>query len=149
MARKAKQKEKITEILDRFLGETDPMIPIAGILGATAALGGITPPFTRLLMIFTQKGGGKGIDFDITTILGAMGGIQGMATYAPWTIGKMLFGGDGDGTPSASPEIWALAASGALEAMMMYNVMKNPEVLKAVIEAPAKMVSAVGEITPG
>jgi hypothetical protein len=149
MARKAVKKEKITEILDRFLGETDPMVPIVGILGATATLGGVTPPFTRLLGVFTQGSGTGGIGMDYTNIIALLGGMQGIATWAPFNIAKMLFGGGGDGEPQPTAAIWGLAASGALEAMLMWRVMGNPEILTTIIKAPAEMVKAVGEIVPG
>jgi len=146
MSRKAAKKEKITEILDRFLGETDPMVPIVGLLGAVATYGGITPPLTRLLSIFTTDGLGGNIAKDLTTMQGKIAAMGGLGGFGLYEAGKWL---SGEGTTTPEPEKYALAAAGALEAMLMWYVMHNPQVLTSIIEAPAKMVAAVGEIVPG
>jgi len=139
MARKAAKKEKITEILDRFLSETDPMVPVVGILGAVATYGGITPPLTRLLSIFTTGGLGGDIAKDLTSAQGRVAAMGGLGTFGIWEAGRMLSGE----VTTHDPEKWALAAAGALEAMLMWYVMHNPQVLTSIIEAPAKMIDAV------
>jgi len=146
MSRKVVKKEKITEILDRFLGETDPMVPIVGILGAVATYGGLTPPLTRLLSIFTTDGLGGNIAKDLTTMQGKVALMGGFGTFGLYEAGKMF---SGEGTTTPEPEKWALAAAGALEAMLMWYVMHNPEVLTTIIKQPAEMVKAIGEIVPG
>ena len=161
MARKAKKatkvQEKLTNTLDRFLGEADPMLPVVMIMGAAASACGIVPPFTRLLQMV---GLSAGVDYD------DMSHEQDdwLQQYAnepiPNPLWVMLDGlrdmfegpsGENAAALKKKEDLLRLGMvfSGGLEAMMMYNVMKNPELIKAVIKAPAEMVAAVGEIIPG
>jgi hypothetical protein len=42
-----------------------------------------------------------------------------------------------------------LFASAALEGAMMYNAMKNPEVMTTMLKAPAEILKGIGAIVPG
>jgi len=86
MARKAKSKpakESAQAILDRFLSEVEPMVPVVGILGGTAAVCGVIPPFTRLLDTVAQGTGGSGIKLDLERL--------GILVVNPYMGGPLLF----------------------------------------------------------
>ena len=151
MARKAKTKssrETAQAILDRFLSEVEPMVPVAAILGGTAAVCGVIPPFTRLLdMIGQASQAGGGVKLDLERL--------GVLITSPYMGGPLLFfeallggGGGGDGDSNRVANI-GLFCAGALEAMMMYNALKNPEVVTSLIKAPAEVIKGIGEIIPG
>ena len=59
MARKnikaKKIQERWVEVADRLIQDIDPEVILAGLLGGTAAATGITPPLTRMLMIFNEN----------------------------------------------------------------------------------------------
>jgi len=152
MARKTKSKppkETAQAILDRFLSEVEPMVPVVGILGGTAAVCGVIPPFTRLLDTVAQGTGGSGIKLDLERL--------GVLVVNPYMGGPLLFfeallGGLGgeDGVPDTNKVAQVgLFCSGALEAMMMYNALKNPEIVTSLIKAPAEIIKGIGEIVPG
>ena len=150
MARKPKTKssrETAQAILDRFLSEVEPMVPVAAILGGTAAVCGVVPPFTRLLDMIGQSSGGAGVKLDFERLI--------VLITNPYMGGPLLFfeallgGGGGSETDSNRVANVGLFCAGALEAMMMYNALKNPEVVTTLIKAPAEIIKGIGEIVPG
>ena len=152
MPRKAKaktNKETAQAILDRFLGEVEPMVPVAAILGGTAAVCGVVPPFTRLLSMIGEASGSSGTKLDFERLV--------VLITSPYMGGPLLFleallGGGGDGGGGTDTNRVAnvgLFCAGALEAMMMYNALKNPEIVTSLIKAPAEIIKGIGEIVPG
>jgi len=143
-------KETAQAILDRFLSEVEPMVPVAGILGGTAAVCGVIPPFTRLLdMIGQASQAGNGVKLDLERL-----GVLVTSPYmgGPLLLFEALLGGGGDGGGAQNSNRTAnigLFCAGALEAMMMYNALKNPEVVTSLIKAPAEVIKGIGEIIPG
>lgn len=124
--------ESKAEIIDKLVKEIDPEIILAGALGAIAASGGITPPFTRLLM-----GTGAIVDGDMTVAKEAAKTWFSVARWASPIAFIFDMGDDSTGNLPADQKATAraLAASGALEAMIMLSFAKNPEALRAVSEA--------------
>jgi len=124
-------KETKADIVDKLVGELEGDVLLAGALGAVAAAGGITPPFTALLSAIPN---GSKVAFDAWKAVASIGSAPiAIADWLGW-----LQGPEGQKIP---PATYALAASGALEAMMMMTLMKNP----ATIEAIGNAVSGVGK----
>lgn len=110
------------EGFDRLFADIDPAVMAAGALGAIAASGGIVPPFTRLLMAFNTNISTQ----DVTSLIvqAGMGPIGGVASV--WSgLAAFFVGQNDDGTP-VSPAKYALAASGAMEGMLMMSLVNNP-----------------------
>jgi len=124
-------KETKADIVDKLVGELEGDVLLAGALGAVAAAGGIVPPFTSLLSAIPN---GSTAAFDAWKAVAIAG--SPVLTIAEWF--GWLQTGDTSGKPIAQ---YAIAASGALEAMMMMTLMKNP----ATIEAIGNAVSGVGK----
>jgi hypothetical protein len=146
----ANKAQEASKALDRIFAEVDPQLAAAGLLGGMAAVGGIVPPFTRLLSMLAP-----GTDKDVVSaqdrIIQILG-FPGPNGEPPGIIG-LLMGGQGGsnatGGPVMSVEAWALFASGALEGMLMFKAFSSPEIMKAVIGMPAEMLKGIGEIVPG
>lgn len=140
---KSQAKDSKAQVIDALLKEIDPEVLLAGVLGGTATLGGITPPMTRFLSV--MGGGDLGKDYE------ALWAVLSPATWSNVKVFEMLFGSPGDGT-QGDPKTWALAASGALEAMIMMTLVKNPDLLKTVIgtgkDLAAATIRAGGEAVP-
>jgi len=123
------------EMLDRLLDEVDPEVLLAGSLGAIAAAGGITPPLTRMLMAISDTGGSSLVE-DYKTLLVAGTGIGPI-----WAVASHLFSEQGNTT--APPTNVAIAASGALEAMLMMTLVKNPATIEAIGNAVSGSASTL------
>jgi hypothetical protein len=111
------------EGLDALMQEIDPEVLLAGALGAVAASRGIVPPMTRLLMTFSSN---IDIKSDLERMAGAVvAGPIGLASGVWGSLTAAMTGKtpEGEGVPV---DQYALAASGALEAMMMMSLVKNP-----------------------
>jgi len=142
--------QEASKALDRIFAEVDPNLIIAGFLGGTAAAGGLVPPLTRLLSIVSSSG-------TSTQDYQRLFEIGNVFAYGPGGLIPGLFRlylGEQErqgSTASAEASIaqYALFCSGALEGMLMYNAMKNPEVLKGIIGMPAEILKGMGEIVPG
>jgi len=141
------QKDALRAWLDKLPPETSA----AAILAGTAALAGFTPPFTRLLMMTGAASGSSNKDYhkDFAHVFEVLS--------PQFLIINWLFGPSDSSSTSLTPPIPAeqltysigLFAAAALEGAMMYNAMKNPEVLTTLIKAPAEILKGVGEIVPG
>lgn len=151
-------KETKADALDKVFDQIDPEVVLAGALGAVASMGGIIPPFTRLLMMF---GGASGNQQDLSSDLKQASTNLGvgalfnpiMAPAALWTgIASLVVGANEQTDPEkqkAAIAQAALAASGAMEGMLMMSIMKHPEILTTIIRQPAEMLKGIGEIVPG
>jgi len=125
------------EMLDRLLDEVDPEVLLAGTLGAIAAAGGITPPLTRMLMAIGTNGSGLAEDYK--TLL-----IAGTGIGPIWAVASHLF--SQDGSTEKPPSNTAIAASGALEAMLMMTLVKNPATIEAIGNAVSGSASKLAGI---
>jgi hypothetical protein len=125
-----------SETLDKLIAGVDPVVLMAGLLGATAAVGGVTPPFTRLLTAINQD---VSTD-DITKLLAVTG--PGYIYYTSKSIASWLgIGGEATSEDkTAAVSRYALAASGAFEAMLMMTLVRNPATISAI-------GSAIGGVT--
>lgn len=133
-------------VLQRLFEKGDPLLASAMILGATAAYGGLTPPFTRLLKAFAEgnissdlEGAAQSVSFGV---LGGIGVVPGLL------FGWIFKEDDSETEKRAKVSAAALAAAGAVEVYLMAQIMKQPEVLKSIIAAPAEVLKGIGEIVP-
>jgi hypothetical protein len=142
-----------------LLGKISPQVVLAGMLGATAAYGGLTPPFTRLLQVMNTK---VDIVGDLRTALNstAIGLVNvrsgqdvidwGQNYIDPFHIfhSKKV---DTPAPPKTAEEKksdiakYALAASGAMEAMMMMTLVENKELMAQVFKTGTQLASSVIE----
>lgn len=143
--------ETKADVLDKIFKDVDAEIVLAGMLGATAAAGGLTPPLTRLLQTFNEALTGEGNDY-----LKVLGLVSPAAAYAylGTSLADLIMGVAKD---SAIPEqdrikVYGLMASGALEAMIMMNLVKNKELMNQVLgigkDLGAAAITAAGQAVP-
>jgi len=141
MARPKKAQTKAetrAELIDKVFEQVDPEVLLAGSLGAIAAAGGITPPLTRMLMAISSNG--SGLMDDYKTLL-----IAGTGIGPVWAVVSHLFSSQ-DGSDAKPPSNTAMAASGALEAMLMMTLVKNPATIEAIGNAAGKATTGLGAI---
>jgi hypothetical protein len=123
-----------SKLVDRMILGIEPDVLMAGMLGAAAALGGITPPLTMLLKAFNEQ-----IDSQTST--------WHYVSTPGWQLMMEWMQGAPSQTNGLEPEerskIIGTAASGALEAMLMMTLMKNPAALKAFSEGIAGAAALV------
>jgi len=145
-----RQAEAQRKVLRVWLDKLPPDVAAAAVLAGTAALAGFTPPFTRLLSMTSGiSGGNKDPMADISDFWEVMS--PGYAIIE-WLVGP----GDSYQAPPAdagAADKWfrsiGLFSMAALEGAMMYNAMKNPEVMTTMIKAPAEILKGIGSIVPG
>lgn len=152
-------KSQITaDAIDKVFAEVDPMAAVCGLLGGIAASNGIVPPLTRLLMMFGGAfGSSDGLKGDLQTASqnAAIGAAFNPIAVSPaiWTYIGSLFAGQSEAkdqtTKDALSAKMGLFASGALEGILMYELMQHPELLQTIIKQPAEMLKGLGEIVPG
>jgi len=146
-----KEAEEARSIVDRLLSNLNPGEISIALLGGTASMFGITPPFTRLLMMVSGAAGGDPKS-------------QEPAFWDAWKVAVPMFAvfdwliKKPDGSYNPPPDgitkedighAVALFSSGALEAVLMYRAMSNPEVVTTALKMPAELLKGVGEIVPG
>ena len=154
------------EVLAEILEKMDPMELTIMILGGTAAANGIVPPMTRLLLSFVgnDSTASANIQKDITTATGSLVGSYLVTFLTPWLIPVSSILGWGGSRRSVLPEPVPLPAtleekkqqsaavglfcSGAVEALIMYKLVSNPETFKALIALPGQVVQGVGSLVP-
>jgi len=127
------------DMLDKLFDEVSPEVLLGGMLGAIAAYGGMTPPFTKMLIAIS---GGEGsdkinelvLDYKTLLVAGTGAGIGGALFYNMFK--RFLSQEPSNATSEQQKEIamTAISASGFFEGMLMMQFAKNPEVQKAVIE---------------
>jgi len=138
------------QIVRQWLDKLPPDTAAAAVLCGTASLAGFTPPFTRLLAMASSSSNAEkdpGKDFsDFWKVIS-----PGYALI-DWLVGP-----EGQEysypTDAETANKWfrsiGLFSMAALEGAIMYNAMKNPEVLTTMIKAPAEIMKGIGEIVPG
>jgi hypothetical protein len=148
--------KKEETILSEILEKIDPMEATIMILGGTAAVNGIIPPMTRLLLTFV--GGDATTSGNVTkdiaaaqllTLAGVPLGIPGIFVQM---LAFTLFKPDQNQLPveedKAKVAALGLFCSGAIEAMIMYKLVSNPEVFKALIQLPGQVLQGAGSLIP-
>lgn len=137
-------KETKADILDKLLSDIDAEVLLAGALGAVAASGGITPPLTRILMVFSE-----GVNVDLGAANAAASTWYDVAKWGSplaFILGPdVTFGSDKKDNETVI-KMRALMASGALEAMMMMSLAKNPGAIEAIGNAVAKAGGAAAAL---
>jgi len=125
--------------LDRLFKDIDPDVLLAGGFGAIAASRGIIPPFTRLLLAFNTN---VNLTEDITRIgySAIAAGPIGLASGIWGSIAAAATGQREDGS-TVPPDVYALAASGAMEGMIVMTLCKNPGFLELVGKGIEKIPS--------
>ena len=143
VAKKKDIKEKWVDVADRLISDIDAEVILAGLLGGTAAATGITPPLTRMLMIFNDT-----LDSDHQALLTSI--IPGgHLLESGWRSLQGILGLGGDPDKPEDPSYIALFASGALEAMLMMSLMKNPAFIGAVGNVASAGLKAAGQALGG
>lgn len=156
----ANARPSFTDTLDKLLAEVQPELAAAMSLAAVAGYYGITPPLTSILYALRP-------DYQATkepTELerardywkAANDIVDASATqWYNWIssgFSHNIIPGEPSSTPKPKTEAQNMQelryAKAAMAAVEVY-LMSRPGVMSAVIEAPAKMVSAIGEIVPG
>jgi hypothetical protein len=154
------------EILANVLQKMDPMELTIMILGGTAAANGIVPPMTRLLLSFVgnDSTAATNIQKDITSATGTLIGSYLVTFLTPWLIPvSSILGWGGkrseyiqdplplpatDDEKKQQSAAVGLFCSGAVEALIMYKLVSNPETFKALISLPGQVVQGVGSLIP-
>jgi len=142
------------DIADKLMAEIDPEVLLAGMLGAIATYGGITPPLTRILEALSDKTVGSDI-VDIITFnpyVAAYGAISGTG-WVSWV--DLLTGGKPPDDPTEAEKQrkrYALMAAGAMEGMMMMTLVKNEKMMGMIADLAGKLgsasIRAAGEAVP-
>jgi len=132
-----KKEETSADAFDKIFAEVDPETLLAAGLGGIAAAGGVVPPFTRLLMAFSDNSGGLVEDYK--TLL-----LAGTGIGPVWAV--LLHYLKNEDPNSKPPNNIAVAASGALEAIIMMTFLKNPELVKLAIELAKDAASGLGGV---
>jgi hypothetical protein len=133
-------------LLEQVLSKLNPMEAAVMILGGTAASCGIVPPMTQLLRSFS----GNLTIFDPSATV-----LTGPPTAIGWLYILQHPDEFGNAKPTTAEDVKALGlfCAGAIEAMIMYNLVKNPELTKTLIDIPFKILHATAEgidaIVPG
>lgn len=154
-------KEKTKDTIAAIFEQVDPMEAMIMILGGTAAVNGIVPPLTRLLMTFV---GGETTSSDnvkkdiaaaqLLTIAGIPLGIPGLIIQflaigsAQAAMGGWTQTSGTEKEEKAQVAALGLFCSGAIEAMIMYKFVSNPEVMKAMIALPGQVLQGAGKLVP-
>jgi len=141
--------ETRVDIADRLLAQVDAEVLLAGVLGATAALGGLTPPFTRMLQAVNEETDSQDYKNAILSVTGPGFVYVQSKKVSDW-IADMLTGNQGDSSvsPADKTKIWGLAASGALEGMILMSFVKNKDAMAAVTGLAGQAIRAGGEAVP-
>ncbi len=150
-------KEKTKDTIAAIFEKVDPMEAMIMILGGTAAVNGIVPPMTRLLMAFV---GGETTSSDnvkkdiaaaqLLTVAGIPLGIPGLIIqlFAIGSVEGMSGGSVSEADEKAQVAALGLFCSGAIEAMIMYKLVSNPEIMKALIALPGQVLQGAGKLIP-
>lgn len=149
-----KERQTKAEAIDKIFEEVDPEVILAALLGAVAAHGGITPPLTRILMTFSN---GVNIKADLENVAK----IASPIAWAAYEVNAPLFGSMFDVIKGKSPKgatkeeqkaaiaPYAIMASGALEAMVVMTLVKNPATIQAIGQAISSTMSSAGGAAKG
>jgi len=155
MARKATKTKSVKDWIAQATDKVDPITVAAMTLGGTASMLGITPPMTQILM--TMSGFGKnpfdlGIDTERARTM--LPGFQ--LTMMQKDVEKM-WAEKGSSEIVTNPDFWswkqiALFSSGAMEALITLELVRNKEFMNTLIGAGTALgsaaIRAAGEAVP-
>jgi len=155
------------DVIDKIFSQVDAEVILVGALGAVASAGGIVGPFTKLMQTMSSFGG---LGLADSLVDGASKvasetdwwNIAKVMSPISWVTGVPDFGKAASETiTAASPLAWvltgsattaeevskqvqmrALMASGAIEAMIMMTLVKNPKTFEAIAGAVSSMGSS-------
>jgi len=152
MARKSSKKRSVKDWLDQATEKVDPITVAAMTLGGTACALGIQPPMTAILLSLSQFS--RNFDSSNWTIPNA-----DVISMAPgWNL-LALQQRLKEQQPSdpSNPDTWsmdwlALFCSGAMEALITIELVRNKEFMKTLIGAGTTLgsaaIRAAGEAVP-
>ena len=143
-----KEKASASEVIDRIFAEVDPEVLLAGLLGGIAAKGGLTPPFTSLLMSLSGDEGIANNLVDKFKLVYAAGS-PALAWYTATDYLVNLLKDKREGNAQeneATVAASAIVASGAFEGMLMMTFAKNPEFQKTVYNMLSSGTSGLGAL---
>jgi len=147
MARKKVVPESKADVVNKIFAEVDAEVFLAGMLGATAAAGGLTPPLTRLLQTFNT-----GMSSDYSAILAALSPAYAIGTVAVSLADLIMGNKDSQIDEKDRIKVYGLMASGALEAMIMMELVKNKQLMGQFIDVGKGLatatIAAAGEAVP-
>ena len=151
MARKKRIAHPLKEWLDKATDKVDPITLAAMTLGGTATMLGITPPMTSILVSFAKA----------PSLLGSSGSgyLPGSSLMPGYTIWAQQYMRNQDETPPQpfNPEGWgkedvALFCSGAMEALITLELVRNKEFIQSLLGSAttlgAAAIRAAGEAAP-
>jgi len=158
LARRSKEEETMADALDKIFAQVDPEVILVGGLGAIAAYGGITPPLTRILMSFSDIANLNPMREALVVIEDSQKQLKGgnalIMQFAdryldpfkviPKNSSGLLVKVDDVKDPTTIAK-YAVMASGAMEAMMVMTLLKNPATIQAIGNAVAAGISATGD----
>lgn len=136
--------------IDAVFEKADPTVVAAGLLGAIATAGGITPPLTRLLDVMTSKD----ITDDIARAFDSLVRYGGLG-LGPAGLMALFVPPPSDATEEAKADYrrtMGLMASGAMEGMIMMTLVSNKEFMSQLLNLGGKLgaatITAAGEAVP-
>jgi len=164
-SKKATTKPSLTERLDALLGDLDPNLAIAMSLASIASFYGVMPPMTALLSALNPSFPGtksKSEEDNLSNLRDAWEAANELVEASPQEWWAWISSGFSHeiipDVPYKKPATEAEAKAqqvldlrygrAAMAAVEVY-LMSRPGVMTALIEAPSKMVAALGEIVPG
>jgi len=155
MVRRSTKTKSVKDWLEKATEKVDPITVAAMTLGGTATMLGITPPMTSILI--TLK------NFTSADIMGGGTSTQGNWFASPFMPGLTLWRYQeeqrkkGIKASPTNPEGWgvediALFCSGAMEALITLELVRNKEFMKTLIGAGTTLgsaaIRAAGEAVP-
>ena len=146
-AKPVSKAQERADLVERIFSRVDPEVVAAGVLGAIAVTGGVTPPLTRMLQTFNEKGGDDYLNiFSISPPVM----IYLKARDAGGILQDVLFGSGNDTTLPAEDavKLRGLMAAAMMEGMMMMTFMKNKEAMQSVVGIARSAIEAAGEALP-
>ena len=167
-------KEKQSNAIDGLIENLDPIQAAVMVLGGTAAACGIVPPLTAMLDLFSKNSGSNiptewggtaqgnwinpdgSLDF-FTIIFGTNPPewakfLQGSSPGSAGIGASLLPSGFGKDLTAAQKRYMirqlGLFCSGAIEAAIMFEFVKNPTTFTQLIKLPGEVVQGLGKLIP-
>lgn len=162
-------KKEVSSTIDAIIDKLDPVQAAIMVLGGTAAACGIVPPMTQLLRVisgsnpagslgdilftpgYQQVSNATGIDiWKLLTTPGYqfdwsnLGGQFGMGSGSAISPTKALT----DEERKLRNQSIGLFCSGAVEAAIMYEFVRNPTTFTQLIKLPGEIAGGLGKLIP-
>jgi len=142
----------VVNLTDKLFKEVDATVFLAGVMGATAAAAGLTPPLTKLLMVLNDT-----VDNTDWAKVAAMLTGPGLMIYGWEALFNGFFPNNAPVDETAEDKKKRVAllgcmAAGFMEGMIMMELVKNKEMMARVMDISSKLASSVitaaGEAVP-